>query len=338
MASRDGKARQEAIRFAKETRHLARRYQRRLGKETREEIEAAALELEKAAEGEENKEQLSGALARLGGLWEKHLAFTQKGFLPGALLLIVLALIASLLVRFLVVEPFRIPSGSMAPVLIAGDHILVDKLAYGPRLPFASQRLVQLGNPRRGDVIVFVDPRDPRRDFVKRVVGLPGDKIEIREQALYVNDVPQRRSSQGQLVYQDFSERTHRWSSESCPAFSEELVRGPILPPASDRPDDLEASFRTAAISGLVRHTVLQCGNGLLGDRQGPFTVSAGTVFVMGDNRDRSDDSRSSGGWLVPFENVKGKVTRVAWSWGKGGRGIFGEEGVRVERVLRRIE
>jgi signal peptidase I len=335
---RTGQARRhQARRFARETRRLAVRHRRRIGEESCDAIEEAALELEVAAQSDD-AERLSAALARLDGLWEKHLSFTRFGFWRDALLLVLASFLAALMVRALVLEPFRIPTGSMAPTLLPGDHIFVNKLAYGVRLSFLDRWLFQIAPPRRGDVVVFANPRDRGKDFVKRVVGLPGDKIEVRDQVLYVNDVPQPRAERGKLSYPDYSEETRRWIADTCPLFEEELARGPVLPPATDRPADLDAGWRAAALSGVLRHSVLQCGSLLSADRQGPFQVAAGNLFVLGDNRDRSADSRSDGGWQVPLGNVKGRVAVVLWSWGKGGWALFGDRGFRIERLFKRIE
>jgi signal peptidase I len=187
-------------------------------------------------------------------------------------------------------------------------------------------------------VIAFADPLDPKRDLVKRIIGLPGDKIEIREQIVYVNDVPQPRVEQGSGTYEDYSNETRQWSSESCQLYSEQLVRGTVLPPASEEQADLVASYRAAALAGVTEHLVFQCEKAVLGERQGPFSVMPGKVFVLGDNRDRSYDSRSEEGWQVPLDNIKGRGILILWSLGRGGRALLGNEGVRLERLVRRIE
>jgi len=102
----------------------------------------------------------------------------------------VIAVVLALFVRTFVVQAFKIPSGSMIPTLLIGDHILVNKFVYGIKLPFTNMTLIPVGRPRRDDVIVFKYPQDETKDFIKRVIGLPGDRVEVRHQQVYVNDHP----------------------------------------------------------------------------------------------------------------------------------------------------
>lgn len=170
-----------------------------------------------------------------------------------------LAILLALTIRTFVVQAFKIPSGSMLPTLDIGDHILVSKFVYGVGIPFTEKKVLPWGEPERGDIIVFKFPRDDERDFIKRVIGLPGDVIEVRDKAVYVNSQPLR---------EDYA-----------------VHDVPIILPAEVDPRD---NF-------------------------GPFTVSPDTVFVMGDNRDHSNDSRYWG--VVPFGKIRGKAFVVYWSW-----------------------
>jgi signal peptidase I len=336
-APKADRARQDALRFARDARRLAARHRRRLGK-VREDVENAAAEVEAAAGGAD-PERLSGALQRLDGLWDAHLGFTRKGLFREYAESVLVAVAVALLVRGFVVEAFQIPSGSMVPTLLVGDHILVSKLAYGVRLPFTRLHLVRFGLPRRGDVVVFENPREPSKDYVKRVVGVPGDVVEIREQVVYVNGVPQPRSPAGDFTYEERVEATGAWAADTCRRYRESLAAGPVAAPATDAPADVEASWEAAARGGIAAHEVLQCRRARLAAREGPFeVVRPGHVFVLGDNRDRSADSRGEGGWQVPVENVRGRATFVWWSWGRGGAWPAGGAGVRVERLFKPIE
>jgi signal peptidase I len=171
---------------------------------------------------------------------------------------LVMAVVLALFIRTFVVQAFKIPSGSMLPTLQIGDHLLVNKFLYGIRIPIVGKRILPLRAPQRDDVIVFVYPQDPSKDFIKRVKGLPGETIEIRNKVLYVN---------GQAIADDnaFYEKT-----------PERMARAPR--------DDF-----------------------------GPFLVPEGTVFVMGDNRDHSHDSRFWG--TVPIDDILGKAFVLYWSW-----------------------
>jgi signal peptidase I len=169
------------------------------------------------------------------------------------------AFLLALFIRTFIVQAFKIPSGSMLPTLQIGDHILVNKLRYGIRLPILGQRVVKFQDPRRGDIIVFVYPVDPQKDFIKRVVGEPGDTIEIKHKQIYVND---------------------------------------------KKIDDPNAHF----VDGPGENSRLTPR-----DNYGPVTVPPDKIFVMGDNRDRSYDSRFWG--FVPLDDVKGKAFVIYWSW-----------------------
>jgi signal peptidase I len=177
------------------------------------------------------------------------------------------------LLRGFIVEPFRIPSGSMLPSLYIGDFILVNKFAYGIKLPVFNKKIIELNTPERGDVIVFRYPRDPNLDYIKRVIGLPGDHIAYYNKVLYVN---------GTAVNRDFVGK----------------YTGPGQTFANDYVEKLEGA----------EHSIL-----LLPARpnnlQGEYIVPDGEYFVMGDNRDNSNDSRVWGS--VPESNLLGKAFMI---------------------------
>jgi len=172
---------------------------------------------------------------------------------------IIVAVILALIIRTFLVQAFKIPSGSMEDTLLIGDHLLVTKFLYGTKIPFTDTKILKIRDPRQGDVIVFEYPEDPSKDFIKRVVGLPGDVVEGKEKKVFVNGKP--------------FESPHEIHKE------QEII------PKAQNPRD---SF-------------------------GPVTVPADSYFVMGDNRDRSYDSRFWG--FVKSPKIKGKAFIKYWSW-----------------------
>ena len=186
---------------------------------------------------------------------------------------IVIAILIALFIRAFVVQAFKIPSGSMEPTLLVGDHLLVNKFIYGIKLPFIDRKFLIYKEPQRGDIVVFIFPKDKKKDFIKRVVGAPGDTVEIRRKKIYIN---------GKL-----------W-------------------------DDPYGVYCDAEATGLVPR-----------DNFGPVVVPTEHVLVMGDNRDRSFDSRFWG--FVPFDQIKGKALILYWSWDRLSKNIA--EKVRFKRI-----
>ncbi|MGE5303149.1 MAG: signal peptidase I [Alphaproteobacteria bacterium] len=170
-----------------------------------------------------------------------------------------MALLLALFIRTFIVQAFKIPSGSMIPTLQIGDHILVNKLSYGIRIPFWEHYLVEFGHPQRGDVVVFIFPEDRTKDFIKRVIAVGGDTVEIRGKKIYINGTQ---------------------------------VADPHAHFEGDDP-------QTAGLASR--------------EDFGPKTVPENHIFVMGDNRDRSYDSRFWG--FVNLDDVRGKAFLIYWSW-----------------------
>jgi len=192
-----------------------------------------------------------------------------------------------LLFRSFVAEPFKIPSGSMMPTLLVGDFILVNKFAYGLRLPVLNTRILATGEPKRGDVFVFRYPQNPKEDYIKRVIGLPGDTIEYRNKTLFVN---------GQQVA--------------------ETDLGAYTGPAEPGRPVRDAELKQEDLTG-VQHKILEMPGVWVG-HEGSWTVPPGQYFAMGDNRDNSADSRFWG--FVPEANLVGRAFVIWMNFGSLGR------------------
>ena len=192
--------------------------------------------------------------------------YPRKGVWRENIEAILVAIVIALFIRTFVVQAFKIPSGSMKQTLQIGDHILVNKFVYGVKIPYLRKTIIPIKNPRRGDIVVFKYPVDPNKDFIKRVVGIPGDMIEIRDKQLYVN---------GQKVNHEYG-----------------FFTDPRILSAHVRPRD---NF-------------------------GPVTVPERSLFVMGDNRDESFDSRFWG--FVDYKALNGKAFMIYWSWDKENFGV----------------
>jgi signal peptidase I len=197
---------------------------------------------------------------------EKDAPQKKKGMLRENVEAILIAIVLALFIRTFIVQAFKIPSGSMKETLQVGDHILVNKFIYGVKLPFVGKTLISIKEPQRGDIIVFKFPEDPSKDFIKRVIGIAGDSVAVRNKQVYINEKPVHYSQA-------------------------EYVDSKILP-ASIQPRD---NF-------------------------GPVVVPPHSLFVMGDNRDQSYDSRFWG--FVDLKAVKGEAFIIYWSWDQGNFGV----------------
>ncbi|SDK56750.1 signal peptidase I [Maridesulfovibrio ferrireducens] len=178
-----------------------------------------------------------------------------------------IALLLALFIRTFIVQAFKIPSGSMLQTLQIGDHLLVNKFTYGVKIPFTSKVVIEMGDPEYKDIIVFKYPGDTSKDYIKRVIGVPGDTVEIKNKKVFVNG-------------------------------------NPLVEPYTQFIDNAHVST--------------------LRDNMPPRQIPAGEYFVMGDNRDGSNDSRFWGN--VPRDNILGKAWIIYWSWG-------GPDSVRWNRL-----
>jgi len=192
------------------------------------------------------------------------------------------------LLRSFLVEPFKIPSGSMIPTLLVGDFILVNKFAYGIRLPVANRKLIDIGNPQRGDVMVFRYPEEPSLDYIKRVVGVPGDQVEYRGKRLSVNGAPVPTRQIDDYLSRERMQFSRRYA-ETLDGSEHEIL--------------LEEDGLTALMPSRAFPFSDNCNYNTSGMA---CTVPPGHYFMMGDNRDNSSDSRVWG--FVPDENIVGRA------------------------------
>ena len=199
-----------------------------------------------------------------------------------------------LLLRAFLVEPFRIPSGSMMPTLLVGDFILVNKFTYGIRIPVTKTKLIDLNEPQRGDIVVFRWPVNPRLDYIKRVVGLPGDRIRYQNKTLFINDQPMPIDAVG--PYQPEGSGMRALGSvegrEKLGEMEHQVLVSPVAPDFSSGCRFLE--YREV-------------------------TVPEGHFLMVGDNRDDSNDGRCWG--FVPEQNLVGKAFFIwmSWDWKRSG-------------------
>jgi signal peptidase I len=280
----------EARLLLREGRRVLRKYSHRLTPEATVKVRAAIDELSTVVKARDY-DKLPGALNALDEILDKHLSFARKSTVREYTESIGIAVLIALFLRAFVVEAFKIPSGSMIPTLQVGDHIFVNKFIYGVRVPFTNIKFgMQYRVPKRGEVIVFIYPKEPDKDFIKRIVAAAGDTVEVRDNQVIVNGKPvPRRHVDGECRYEDYVEEVGRWEERNCEAWLE-------------------------TVDGETYTTVYDHNSSPMRPYP-PHTVPAGHVFVMGDNRDNSHDSRAWG--FVPYDLIKGKAMVIWFSAGQ---------------------
>jgi signal peptidase I len=172
---------------------------------------------------------------------------------------IIIAILIAVFIRTFVIQAFKIPSRSMVPTLLVGDHLLVNKFIYGVKIPYFRKTIIPFTDPQRGDIVVFIYPNDRTKDFIKRVIGIGGDTVEIKNKKIFING---------------------KEYTDTFGIYSDSVIYPRTMQPR---------------------------------DNYGPVTVPRGSLFVMGDNRDESADSRFWG--FVDLKDVEGKAFIIYWSW-----------------------
>jgi signal peptidase I len=301
------RARSDARGLKKSGARLLRKNRSRLSESAAAEVEGALRAVDEALQKPSGTAALQ-ARSSLHSMLDKHLSFARKSAAREYTESIGGAILVALLLRAFVFEPFHIPSGSMIPTLLVGDFIFVNKMSYGLRIPFTDPGKVHKlweRPPERGDVVVFINPQHPDVDYVKRVIGLPGDHIEVHDNVLWVNGVEQKREDVGDFTYKDHSEYTDADIEVVAHEYIEDL--------------------------GGHRHPIIVRKDPVFA-RSGTWDVSPGRVFMMGDNRDNSADSRVEGGiGEIPFSYLKGRASVIWISFG-------GKMGIRFERMFRGVK
>jgi signal peptidase I len=299
---------EEAVRLVDEAERIreknSKAIERNVPKSARNELDESLEDLRETLEAKEfDRDDFETAFEKADQLVGRHLGRWRKGELREYAESIGIAVGVALLLRAFVVEAFKIPSGSMLPTLQIQDHIFVNKFAYGPTIPFSKTRLFAHLPPKHGDVMVFEypdpNPANPRQDFIKRVIALPGDTLAVESGHPIING----------------------WRVPSCLVGKYEFKEG----------DDSSLKRGDLFVEYLGEYSYLTIyEEDRFDGRQGPYHVAPGEVWVLGDNRNNSSDSRA---WMggrgagVPFANIKGRALFVWMSFGSDG-------GVTWDRLL----
>jgi signal peptidase I len=352
----DRRVRKEAAILLREARAGATSPGRKLAPEIRDELTTRADALSAALEAR-RMDEVKDRMVELDALVAEHVPPVPRSTLREYGESIGIAVIIALLLRAFVVEAFKIPSSSMIPTMQIGDHIFVNKFLYGIRIPYTTTKFLKVRNPKRGEVIVFMNPCTPEKDFIKRVVAVAGDTVEVRCNILYVNGeaVPSELVDP-KCVYDDYDEDNPQWMRKECALYREhygdksyytlhdadrprqDIARSPssayfdddnadphdypllpeyerggrIDPPICPGVDDPRRRQGEKATGRVERSLPRGQQPEHPCDPQAHYIVPEGTVFVLGDNRANSHDSRFWG--PVPLDNIKGKALFIWWS------------------------
>ena len=306
--SKEYKARKRAKQLIKETKVVLEKNRSKLNPESVSILEQKIGNAERALDTQ-NYEEILKTTEDLDSASADYLSKYTKSKLRQNIEALAFAILLALIIRTFVFQPFKIPSGSMIPTLLVGDHLLVNKFIYGTRIPFTDIEIFPIEKIKRGDVIVFTYPnneRDPSKNglyYIKRVVGLPGDEIDLNGRNLYING--------GKVPIEYEGTYADKRNSEQFDEYREDLFG--------------------------EEHTVI-FRKGKENTNRGSYIpvtkVPEGSVFVMGDNRDNSQDSRFWG--FVPIENIAGRAFIIHWSWDFANPDILNK--VRWDRILSGID
>jgi signal peptidase I len=309
--------RKEAKATLREARRILRKYAKKIDPALAAELRARVSALVAARESPDLL-LLQQETDRVSEVVDRDLAWAKKSAWREYLESILLAVAIALFVRAFVVEAFKIPSGSMIPTLKVGDYIFVNKFVYGFRVPFTSSpplKFWQLRKPKRGEVVVFLKPDDPERDYIKRIIAVEGDYVRFRDDQVWLRRRGESewravtRRPVGRIRYCDYEEKSDVWEINEGREYEELLdgksyrVIGANTPPREGWENAIAATRR------LSQSEVTATS-----DTFGP--IPENHVFVLGDNRENSQDSRYIG--TVPLDYIKGKAL---WTWfSRGGR------------------
>jgi len=298
LAQREGRA------LLREARTLLKRRRTGMDPAAREKVEEQLAALERALAGDD-VDALVKALRELDETADKHLAVARKSTMREYAESIGVAILLALFLRTFVVEAFKIPSGSMIPTLMVGDHIFLNKYLYGIRIPLTYTKFFEWRTPERGEVVVFIKPSEPDKDYIKRIIGTAGDTVVVTKGVL-TKIIPANGAPPVEVKL-DFLRDVACDAEPSDEAIH--LTRG------------AECQLFAEGI-GDAWHSVLYAKRsnpaGLLADiadgTEERYTVPETNVFCMGDNRDNSSDSRMWG--TVPLDHIKGRAMVIWWSFG----------------------